>query len=117
MCSMRPLVFLLPILGLAACGEEQPATAPAEPGTSAVSQTAGPKLVNSVIDLGDAVCNAAQCTLPEAIEDPASTLITFAPGLLGPITLAPPGRGGLLVIEKALTITGPAGGITIRRAS
>ena len=117
MRSVNPLLRLLPMIWLAACGEEQPPTAPVEPVSSAVSQTAGHKVVNSVADPGDGVCNAAQCTLREAIKDPTSTLITFAPGLTGPITLARPGRGGILVIERALTITGPAGGITIRRAS
>jgi hypothetical protein len=64
------------------------------------------------------VCNAAQCTLREAINDPASTEITFAAGLTGPITLARPGAGGgTLVIEKPLTITGPSSRVIIQRRS
>jgi CSLREA domain-containing protein len=68
--------------------------------------------VNSVADPGDGICNSSQCTLREAIADPASTLITFAPGLTGPIVLA-----RSLVIDKGLTIRGPDIRIVIRRAN
>jgi CSLREA domain-containing protein len=79
---------------------------------------AGHKVVNSLADPGDGACTAAQCTLREAINDPASTEISFAPGLSGAITLARSGAGGgTLVIEKTLTITGPSAGIVIRRRS
>jgi CSLREA domain-containing protein len=72
-------------------------------------------VVNSVADPGDGVCNAAQCTLREAIADPQTTAITFASGLAGPITLARPGEGGgRLEIERSLTITGPSQRIAIR---
>jgi CSLREA domain-containing protein len=75
-------------------------------------------VVNSVADPGNGVCNASQCTLREAINDPASTNITFAAGLTGPITLAPPGAGGgRLEIDKPLTITGPSRRIVIRGRS
>jgi CSLREA domain-containing protein len=106
---------------LAACGEDQPPTAPtapAEQGDQASSHAAGHKVVTSLADPGDGACTAAQCTLREAINDPGSTEISFAPGLTGAITLARSGAGGgTLVIDKALTITGPSAGIVIRRRS
>src|SRR5438094_10064971 len=117
----RPLALLLPLLVLAACGEDQSPTAPtppAEPGGPAYSHTAGHKVVNSLADPGDGTCNATQCTLREAINAPGSTEISFAPGLTGPITLARSGLGGgTLVIEKTLTITGPSAGVVILRRS
>ncbi len=114
-----PLPFLLPLLVLAACGEDQ-STAPTPPGEAASSafSTASVKVVNSLADPGNGICNATQCTLREAINDPASTAISFAPGLTGPITLAKPTLGGgMLRIEKTLTITGPGTGIVIQRQS
>jgi trimeric autotransporter adhesin len=74
--------------------------------------------VNSLADPGNGPCNATQCTLREAINDPQTTEISFAPGLTGRITLARPGAGGgTLRIEKTLSITGPSRGIVIRRRS
>jgi CSLREA domain-containing protein len=111
----------LPILLLAACGEEQSPTAPTSggaPDKPSLSQAAGLKVVNSLADPGDGVCTASHCTLREAINDPASTEITFAAGLIGPITLAPPADGGgRLEIDKPLTITGPSQRIAIRGRS
>jgi CSLREA domain-containing protein len=110
---------LLPLLVLAACGEDQPSTAPpvASDGP-AFGHTATHKVVNSSADPGDGTCNAAQCTLREAIEDPSSTQITFASGFTGPITLArPTAGGGTLVIDKNLSITGPSAKIVIQRRS
>jgi CSLREA domain-containing protein len=102
----------------AACTQDQPPTAPVAPGEMAESHTAGHKVVNSLADPGNGVCNAAQCTLREAINDPASTEIGFAQGLAGPITLASPAAGGgTLVIQKSLAITGSSAGIVIRRRS
>jgi CSLREA domain-containing protein len=119
MQNSRFLPFLLLAIVLAACGEDRQPTSPTssgEPG-AALSLAASLKVVNSVADPGNGVCNASQCTLREAIEDPGSTQITFAPGLTGPITLASPAAGGgSLVIEKGLTITGPSSRIVIRRA-
>jgi CSLREA domain-containing protein len=115
----RILPLVLPALLLAGCGEEPSPTGPGErPGDVSLSQTAGVRVVNSVADPGDGVCNAAQCTLREAIDAPQTTAITFAPGLVGPITLARPGEGGgRLEIERALTITGPSQRIAIRGQS
>ena len=114
----RLLPSLLPLLVLAACTEQEPSTAPAEPSGPTFSHTAGHKVVNSLADPGNGVCNATQCTLREAINVPGSTEISFAPGLNGTITLARPGAaGGPLVIEKTLAITGPSGGIVIQRRS
>lgn len=108
----RLLPRLLPLFVFAACTQDQPPTAPAEPGDMAESHTAGHKVVNSLADPGDGICNATQCTLREAINDPGSTEISFAPGLTGTITLR-----GRLLIEKQLSITGPSTGIIIRRRS
>jgi CSLREA domain-containing protein len=107
---------LLPLLVLAACAERDLPTAPAEADGLASDHTPGHKVVNSLADPGNGLCNATQCTLREAINDPASTEISFAPGLSGTITLAAPAAGGgTLVIRKGLTITGPGTGIVIRR--
>lgn len=116
----RLLSVLLPLLVLAACGEEQPSTLPTAPGATGpeFSHAAGHKVVNSLADPGNGVCNATQCTLREAINDPGSTQISFASGLTGTITLARPSAGGgPLLIEKTLSITGPSTGIVIRRRS
>lgn len=117
----RLLLVLLPLFVLAACGEDQSPTAPTPPAQRsgpAFGTAVGQRLVNSLADPGDGTCNAAQCTLREAINDPGSTEISFAPGLTGAITLAKSGLGGgTLVIEKTLTITGPSAGIVIRRRS
>jgi CSLREA domain-containing protein len=100
----------------AACSEDQPPTAPVEPGDLAASHMPGHKVVNSLADPGNGTCNATQCTLREAINDPQSTEISFASGLGGTITLAAPAAGGgTLVIRKGLTVTGPPTGIVIRR--
>lgn len=116
MQGCRLLPRLLPLFVFAACTQDQPPTAPAEPGDMAESHTAGHKVVNSLADPGDGICNATQCTLREAINAPGSTEISFAPGLTGTITLARPGAGGgTLRIEKTLSITGPSTGILIQR--
>ena len=94
MQPLRLLLPLLPILGVLACTERESPTAPAEPAGPVFSHIAGHKLVNSLADPGDGSCNAAQCTLREAIESPGATTITFAPGLTGTITLAAPAGGG-----------------------
>ena len=109
----------LPALVLAGCGEEPSPTAPGDrPEGPSLSQATALRVVNSVADPGDGVCNAAQCTLREAIDDPQSTEISFAPGLVGTITLARPGDGGgRLEIDRGLTITGPSGRIAIRGRS
>jgi CSLREA domain-containing protein len=112
------LPLLLPLFMFAACTEDQPPTAPAEPGDMAESHTAGHKVVNSLADPGNGPCNATQCTLREAINDPQSTEISFAPGLTGTITLAAPAAGGgTLTLDKTLEIIGPGAGIVIRRRS
>jgi CSLREA domain-containing protein len=109
---------LLPLFVFAACTQDQPPTAPAEPGGPVHAHTAGHKIVNSLADPGNGPCNATQCTLREAIKDPQSTEISFAPGLTGTITLAAPAAGGgTLSIDKKLSITGPNTGIVIRRRS
>jgi CSLREA domain-containing protein len=116
-CSRLPsLVF--PLLVLAACGEDHPPTTPTPPSGPDFSHTSGHKVVNSPADPGNGLCNATQCTLREAINDPGSTEISFAPGLTGPITLASlENGGGPLRINKTLSITGPGVGIVIRRRS
>ena len=112
----RLLIFAAPALAgaLLACGEKEPLTAPELVEAAAV----GDRVVNSLADPGDGVCNAGECTLREAIRDPASTRVTFASGLTGTITLAAPGAGGgTLVVDHSVVIDGPAGGVVVRRAS
>jgi CSLREA domain-containing protein len=108
---LRPSL-VLPLIVFAACAKDQPTapTSSAEIDGPSLSHTAEHKVVNSVADPGDGICNARQCTLREAINHPASTQITFAPGLTGPITLV-----RTLGIDKALSITGPSAGMVIRR--
>ena len=90
----------------------------ADSGVPAFDHTAGHKVVNSLADPGNGICNATQCTLREAINDPGSTEISFTPGLTGPVTLASPAAGGgTLIIEKKLSITGPSTRIVIRPRS
>jgi CSLREA domain-containing protein len=113
--------IVLPVLMLGSLGcreDAEPPTAPADAGGPASSHAAGHKVVNSLADPGNGPCNATQCTLREAINDPGSTEISFAPGLTGSITLARPGAGGgTLSIDKRLSITGPSQRIVIRRSS
>jgi CSLREA domain-containing protein len=98
-----------------ACTGNEPPTAPTEVGPS-LAVAAAQRVVNSVADPGDGTCNAQECTLREALKDPGSTGISFASGLTGPLTLASPSAGGgTLVVEHDLTITGPSGGLVIRR--
>ncbi|HEX3273366.1 MAG TPA: choice-of-anchor Q domain-containing protein [Gemmatimonadales bacterium] len=109
--------MLLPLVAIWACGEQESPTAPA--GAAPVNETAaaaGQLVVNTLADPGDGACNATQCTLREAINDPSGNAIVFASGLRGTITLAGPAQGGgSLVIKRSLSITGPSTGITIRR--
>jgi CSLREA domain-containing protein len=79
-------------------------------------QTTATRVVNSLADPGDGVCAPSQCTLREAIADPATTAITFAPGLGGTITLARASQGGgAIEIAHSLSITGPPARITVQR--
>lgn len=114
--SVRTLsLIVLPALALAACGVGEPPTAPDAPAVQAEA-SAVELVVNSLADPGDGTCNAAECTLREAIAAPGTTRIRFAGGLAGAIALARPGvGGGVLAIERSLRIVGPAGGIVIRR--
>lgn len=117
MRPVTPLAVLLPLLLLAACRDEAPLTAPAEVDDLAAFHTPGHKVVNNLADPGDGTCNAVECTLREAINDPTSRRITFAPGVRGAITLASGAAGGRLTIDHALTIVGPKAGITVQRRS
>jgi CSLREA domain-containing protein len=112
---------LLLLLVLAACTPEQPPTAPGSNGPLfSVQSDAAHPVVNTNADHDDGSCDvlnnsvtpAEDCTLREAIAfASAGGTITFA--VSGPITLSTT----YLLISKDLTITGPAGGITIRRSS
>jgi CSLREA domain-containing protein len=116
--SYLAALALLLALGCRDDAESPSGPTASNPNESLSSTAAGHKVVNSVADPGNGVCNAQECTLREAIEDPTSTEITFASGLSGPITLAGPGHGGgSLLIDKPLSITGPASGLLIRRSS
>ena len=112
-----PLI-LLPLLALASCGEERSPTAPDRLAGDVVETASVTRVVDSLADPGDGVCDARQCTLREAIKAPGTTTVTFASSLTGPITLAAPGSGGgPLAITTSLTISGPSAGLTIRRRS
>src|SRR6476620_5043188 len=114
--GLFPLLLL--VIALAACGEQEIPTTPTTDVNRPLLATAGHRVVNSAADPGNGVCNATQCTLREAINDPGSTEISFAPSLTGTITLASPGSGGgTLRINKTLSITGPSASIVIRRRS
>jgi CSLREA domain-containing protein len=118
--SCRIVHALAPALAAAAlaCSDTEPSTAPTAPpaSTPSLAIAATQRVVNSLADPGDGTCNARECTLREALNDPGSTGISFAAGLTGPLTLgAPNAGGGTLVIDHSLTITGPRGGLVIRR--
>jgi len=118
MTSHRTILALAPVVAAAAlaCSENEPATAPTEVGPSLAVAAAAQRVVNSLADPGDGTCNARECTLREALNDPGSTEISFASGLTGALTLAAPGAGGgTLVIGHDLAITGPSGGLVVRR--
>jgi CSLREA domain-containing protein len=120
-CRIRRLAgLLIPSIlatSLACRDTTEPAPTPADAGAPAfAAAAAGHRTVTSLADPGDGTCNAAQCTLREALADPGSTDISFAAGLTGAVTLAAPqAGGGTLVIRESLTIAGPGAGITIRR--
>jgi CSLREA domain-containing protein len=80
---------------------------------------AGHFVVNSLADPGDGTCDAAECTLREAIAaanlGPGPSEISFARSLTGPITLD--GASGQLTIAEDLSISGPKGGMVIQRNS
>ena len=111
---------LLLVLILAACSREESPTAPDRPGPAfSVQSDAAHPVVNTNADHDDGSCDvlnnsvtpAEDCTLREAIAfASAGGTITF--GVSGPITLS-----NYLIIGKDLTITGPAAGLTIQRAS
>jgi CSLREA domain-containing protein len=112
------LVLALAVAFLGCQEDTESPTTPAPPGGPEFSHTPGHKVVNSLADPGNGVCNATECTLREAINDPGSTEISFASGLTGPITLASlENGGGPLRINKTLSITGPSARIVIRRRS
>lgn len=89
----------------AACHPDAP-VAPIAPAAAdlAVSND-GTWLVNSLADPGDGTCSNTECTLREAIAaaQPGDR-ITFKSNLAGTIALTT----GALIIEKTLTIEGPA---------
>jgi CSLREA domain-containing protein len=116
--AATPLVLSILVL-VAACGDDPSPTAPPDGFSSdAVTAAAGTRVVNSLADPGDGVCNARECTLREAIGTAGTTAVTFASGLAGTIILADAADdGGALSIASSVTITAPAAGITVRRRS
>ncbi len=97
-----------PIPQRAADPNANPLTVAATAGT--VTLTGPTQVVNTLTDHDDGTCNAADCTLREAVKYAvAGTTISF--NGTGTITLT----GGDIAIAKNLTISGPAGasGITI----
>jgi CSLREA domain-containing protein len=108
---------LLCVFVFTACGEEGEVTAPRF--ENMASHHAGHLVVNSLADPGDGTCDAAECTLREAIavanQDPDPSEISFAPKVTGAITLD--GASGQLTITEDLSISGPKGGMVIQRNS
>ena len=70
--------------------------------------------VNTLVDPGNGVCDAAECTLREALAAVAAGgEVTFAAGLGGTIALDP--AAGQLVIDRAVTVSGPGAAVlTVR---
>jgi CSLREA domain-containing protein len=100
---------------LAGCRDVAPPTAPLSPTQRPrLTQSALAPEVNSLADPGDGMCDAAECTLREAIgmAAPGAT-ITFAPGVTGTIAL----RGTLFTPRNTpLRIVGPgAPGVIVER--
>jgi CSLREA domain-containing protein len=87
---------------LAGCSDRELPTGSFAPAIAPVSSA---PVVNSLADPGDGTCDAAECTLREAIDfaSPGAT-ITFS--VTGTITLDPE-WGGTLMIDKSLVIAGP----------
>lgn len=100
---------VLAAAGLALACHDEPIAGPVVPGTLAkphadVTTTAGPA-VNSLADPGDGVCDAAECTLREAIAAAdAGDEISFDAALAGGTIVL---GSGQLVIDKDLTVSGP----------
>lgn len=117
MPSHAPGGSLLLLLVLTACSGKEPPMAPAA-GDPAFDH-AGHLVVNSLADPGDGTCDAAECTLREAIaaanQGPDPSEISFARNLTGPITLD--GASGQLTITEDLSISGPKAGMIIQRNS
>ncbi len=113
----HPRVFPGLVVGLLLLSCSEPTAPPsADRPAPALVQTTATRVVNSLADPGDGICSAAQCTLREAIADAATTGITFAPGLVGTITLARASQGGgAIEIAHSLSILGPPARITVQR--
>jgi CSLREA domain-containing protein len=82
------------------------------------SHAAAPLVVNSIADPGNGVCDAAECTLREAIAAANATAgddtITFASDVSGTINLT----GALPVLSTNITLTGPGANLlTVKRAT
>lgn len=72
--------------------------------------------VNSNADPGNGVCDAAECTLREALATVAAGgEITFAAGVSGAIALSP--AAGQLVVNQAVTISGPGADVLAVRGN
>src|SRR5262245_50592750 len=83
--ARRRAIALLAPLGVYACSGGEPPTAPQAP----TLVTTPLPLVNSLADPGDGTCNAAECTLREALADQSRSEIGFPKGFGGTITLDP----------------------------
>ena len=103
-----PRAHLLASLVLAALvGCQETTDAPVGPQPQFAQGDNGTWTVNSLADPGDGVCDDAECTLREAIDDAGSGhKIGFASGLQGEIQLS---VGELTIDGKVLTMTGTAG--------
>jgi CSLREA domain-containing protein len=110
--ARRTAIALLAPLAMFACTGGEPPTAPQAP---ALARTPLP-LVNSLADPGDGTCNAAECTLREALADQTRSEISFAKTLVGALTLDP-AEGTLVIDGRFVSISGPTRGIVIRRSA
>ena len=110
--ARRGAIALLVPLAVLACGDDELSTAPQAPAFAKSAWT----LVNSLADPGDGTCDAAECTLREALADQTRSEVSFGKTLAGTITLDP-AEGTLVIDGRFVSISGPAKGIVIRRSS
>lgn len=109
--ARRGAIALLVPLAVLACGDDELSTAPQAPAFAKSPWT----LVNSLADPGDGTCDAAECTLREALADQTRSEVSFGKSLAGTITLDP-AEATLVIDGRFVSISGPAKGVVVRRS-